>query len=70
MTLSRTAKIPGFFFGLFFLLYGPFRLALDQLHIDPPRYLGITLDQYAGIAALLGGASFLFMIFREQRKPV
>jgi len=70
IALARTPKIPGFFFGLFFLLYGPFRLALDQLHVDPPRYLGITLDQYSGIAALLGGAAFLFMIFREQRKPL
>ena len=43
------------YLGLFLIPYGLFRFAIDQLHENPPAYLGITVDQYASIAALLVG---------------
>ncbi len=53
----RPAPRPGFFFAAFLLLYGPFRIVLDALHVDPPRYAGIAVDQWAGAAAFLIGVA-------------
>jgi phosphatidylglycerol:prolipoprotein diacylglycerol transferase len=47
---------PGFFFALFFALYGPGRFALDFLRVGEARYVGFTPAQWlmagASIAAL------------------
>ena len=47
---------PGFFFALFFALYGPGRFALDFLRVGEARYVGLTPAQWlmagAAIAAL------------------
>ncbi len=45
--LDRKPRPRGFFFVAFPLLYGLFRLALDRLHVDPPRYYGLSVDQIA-----------------------
>jgi phosphatidylglycerol:prolipoprotein diacylglycerol transferase len=42
----------GFFFALFFALYGPGRLALDFLRVGEARYVGLTPAQW-----LMGGAT-------------
>ena len=55
LVLDRRPRPAGFYFGLYFLLYGIFRLGLDQLHVDPPRYLGWTVDQIAASAAIAAG---------------
>lgn len=53
--LARRPQPRGLFLTVFFLLYGGFRLWLDTLHVDPPRYAGITVDQWAyGSMVLLG----------------
>jgi len=55
VVLARRPQPRGFFLTAFFLLYGAFRLWLDTLHVDPPRYAGITVDQWAyGSMFLLG----------------
>jgi len=57
VVLARRPQPRGFFLTVFFLLYGGFRLWLDTLHVDPPRYAGITVDQWAyGSMVLLGVA--------------
>ena len=38
--LDRRPRVPGFFFGLFGVVYGLFRVWLDTLHIQPLRFLG------------------------------
>ncbi len=54
---AQQLRAPGFFFALFFALYGPGRFALDFLRLGEARYLGLTPAQWlmAG-AALLAGA--------------
>ncbi|MCC6537971.1 MAG: prolipoprotein diacylglyceryl transferase [Bryobacterales bacterium] len=55
--LLLRGRRPGFFFAAFLLLYGPFRIALDTLHVDPPRYAGLAVDQWAGAAVFLTGVA-------------
>jgi phosphatidylglycerol:prolipoprotein diacylglycerol transferase len=66
LALDRKHRASGFYFGLFFLSYGLFRLGLDQLHVDPPRYLGWTVDEYAALAAIIVGGLSLARV----RRPV
>jgi len=61
VVLDRKPRPSGFYFGVFFTVYGMFRVALDQLHVDPPKYFTITVDQYAGAAAVILG---LWMFYR------
>jgi phosphatidylglycerol---prolipoprotein diacylglyceryl transferase len=49
--LERRPRPAGFFVAAMLLAYGLFRIALDRLHVDPPRYGGVTVDQWAGAAA-------------------
>jgi phosphatidylglycerol:prolipoprotein diacylglycerol transferase len=65
--LARKPRPTGFFFALYFAVYGPFRFALDQLHIDPPRYFGITVDQYCSVTAIFIAATTAWFIIRESR---
>jgi len=66
--LARSARPAGFFFGAFLAIYGAFRVCLDQLHVDPPRYAGISVDQWAYGAATLAGVAALALIFRTARE--
>ena len=57
--LGRRPRFPGFFLGLFMLLYAPFRFGVDFLRIVDVRYGGLTPAQYGTIALALGGAAIL-----------
>jgi phosphatidylglycerol---prolipoprotein diacylglyceryl transferase len=60
--LSLRNHQPGFFFALYFSVYGPFRFFLDRLHVDPPQYFGLTVDQYgAALATITGIVTFCLM---------
>lgn len=53
--LDRQKRPAGFWLGTFLALYGAFRLWLDTLHTDPPKYGPFTVDQWAyGIVLLIG----------------
>ncbi len=64
--LSRTRRPAGFYFAAFFCAYGPFRFLLDYLHVNPPRYFGVTVDSYAAILATLLGLLTLAAMVRQQ----
>lgn len=53
--LAGKLRRSGLLFAFFCIVYGVFRIALDQLHIDPPRHYGVTVDQWAGAALLVIG---------------
>lgn len=57
--LGRRPRAPGFFLGLFMVLYAPFRFAADFLRIVDVRYHGLTPGQYGCLALALGGTAIL-----------
>jgi phosphatidylglycerol:prolipoprotein diacylglycerol transferase len=57
--LGRRRRAPGFFLGLFMVLYAPFRFGVDFLRIVDVRYLGLTPGQYGCIVLVLAGAAIL-----------
>jgi phosphatidylglycerol:prolipoprotein diacylglycerol transferase len=57
--LGRRRRVPGFFLGLFMMLYAPFRFAADFLRIVDVRYGGLTPGQYGCIVLALAGAAIL-----------
>jgi len=64
--LGRRARPTGFYVGLFFVLYGPARFALDALRISDVRYAGWTPGQYMSVVAtLIGGALLAFALRRS-----
>ncbi|MCC6293163.1 MAG: prolipoprotein diacylglyceryl transferase [Bryobacterales bacterium] len=67
--LARRPQPRGLFLSSFFVLYGAFRLWLDTLHVDPPRYAGITVDQWAYGSMFLAGL-LLTTVLRPFRKEV
>ncbi len=54
----------GFYLAAFLCPYGIFRLWLDRLHVDPPRYAGLTVDQWSASGALLIGLAIAVRILR------
>ena len=64
--LARRSRPPGFFLGLFLTVYGGFRVLLDRLHVDPPRYFGMSVDQLAYGTACLLGAVIVFRAIRSR----
>jgi len=62
---DRRSRPAGFFFGLFCLVYGGFRVFLDTLHIQPLRFWDWGLLALAGLIVMLltvagnRGAGFL-----------
>jgi phosphatidylglycerol:prolipoprotein diacylglycerol transferase len=61
LILGKETRPRGFFRAVLFLSYGAFRLVEDRVTIDPPRYFGWSVDQFAaavmialGLAALVG----------------
>ena len=50
--LDRRPRPVGFYFGLFWLCYGLFRVLLDTLHVQPWRF-------YGGLAGFVLGLSVL-----------
>jgi phosphatidylglycerol---prolipoprotein diacylglyceryl transferase len=65
--LARRPWPTGFFFSLFFAAYGPFRLVMDQLHVDPPRYFRWSVDQYCAVLSLIIAAYSAWFIVNEPR---
>ena len=58
--LGRKPRFPGFFVGLFILVYAPFRFIVDFLRIVDVRYFHLTPGQYGCIAFMIGGALILW----------
>jgi phosphatidylglycerol:prolipoprotein diacylglycerol transferase len=62
--LGRKDRVPGFFLGLFAVVYAPVRFGLDFLRStdlpdSDPRYGGLTPGQYFAFALALAGAAIL-----------
>lgn len=61
--LDRRPRPVGFFFGMFGVVYGGFRIWLDTLHIQPLRFYG----GIAGVAVGLAGWAVMLWLERSQR---
>lgn len=66
--LGRKPRPDGFFVGLFFLLYGPVRFAMDALRVSEARYAGWTPGQYLSIVSVLAGAGVLVFVLSRRRE--
>ena len=66
--VGRYRRPPGFFLGLYLLLYGPARFAMDSLRTGDVRYLGWTASQYLALATAVGGAALLTAVFHAARR--
>ena len=64
LLLDRRAWPAPFFFGLFFFLYGPFRLWLDTLHNSP-----VAPDRLFGWGSAALGCIMLTLAWRHRRRP-
>lgn len=64
LILDRRVRPNGFYCTTFLLSYGVFRIWLDSLHIDPPRYAGWTVDQIAGAVMVGLGVACIFEMRR------
>jgi phosphatidylglycerol:prolipoprotein diacylglycerol transferase len=62
--LGKRPRFPGFFVGLFMVLYAPFRFGADFLRIIDVRYHGLTPGQYGCIA--LAGAGVAILLTRRR----
>ncbi|MEZ5356056.1 MAG: prolipoprotein diacylglyceryl transferase [Bryobacteraceae bacterium] len=47
-------------FGVLLLVYGSFRIALDRLHVDPPLYFAVSVDQWAGMFLVVASFAALY----------
>ena len=67
--LDRRRRRSGFYFGLFFVLYGPVRFFMDGLRVGDAQYLGFTLAQYGSVVGvLLGGVVLLKLGLGSERR--
>lgn len=64
--LDRQPRPVGFFAATAMLYVGLFRLLLDQLQVDPPRFYGWSVDQYNAVLILTLGASLLPFIWKRH----
>jgi phosphatidylglycerol:prolipoprotein diacylglycerol transferase len=67
LILDRKPRPRGFFYVAFALLYGLFRLGLDRLHVDPPRYHGWTVDQIASSLMILAAVISVIILLQLKR---
>ncbi len=65
--LDRLPRPGGFFAATLLSTYGLFRVALDRLHVDPPRYAGLSVDQWSG-AVIAAIGLFLWQRSRAARR--
>lgn len=63
--LRKRIRPAGFYVALFFTLYGPIRLVLDQLRVEDARYFGLTPAQYVAIAVTAVGIAWLLLLWRQ-----
>lgn len=68
--LERRPRSDGFFFGLFFVLYGPVRFFLDEFRVGDAQYLGFTLAQYGCVVAVILGGVFLWRQDKQKSATV
>jgi phosphatidylglycerol:prolipoprotein diacylglycerol transferase len=59
----------GLYSGLFFLLYGPARFAMDVLRNQDARYFGWTPAQYLCVAATFAGIALVAWALRRGPRP-
>jgi len=57
--IVKRFRVPGIYVSAVLLLYPAVRLWIDTLHDQPPRYWGISVDQYASTACILAGLVIL-----------
>ena len=62
--LDRRPRPLGFFFGLYGVAYGGFRIWLDTLHVQPMRFYG------GAVAVVIGLLGWLAMLRFERALPV
>ena len=55
---DRVARPRGFYVASMLIAYGVFRVALDRFHVDPVRYAGFSVDQWAGVSTAALGSFF------------
>jgi phosphatidylglycerol---prolipoprotein diacylglyceryl transferase len=67
--LSGTARRSGFYLTLFLVGYGPFRILLDQLHEQPPRYGPLSVDQWFGLLLTAAGLGIGLWLWRQPAGP-
>jgi phosphatidylglycerol:prolipoprotein diacylglycerol transferase len=65
--LDRRPRPAGFFFGLYGVIYGLFRVWLDTLHIQPLRFLG---GATACVVGLAGWAALVYFNPRKEKAPL
>ncbi|MCP5118457.1 MAG: prolipoprotein diacylglyceryl transferase [bacterium] len=61
LLLDRRPRPAGLVLGLFLAVYGPFRIALDQLHVTP------NPDRWFGALALVTGLTAMFFVRPRHR---
>jgi len=66
LAMDRRKRPAGFWLGLFFSVYGAFRVALDTLHVDPPRYGPLPVDTWAYGSALVLGCILLRSVTHSE----
>lgn len=57
--LAQQPRPARFYLGAFLSIYGVFRVLLDRLHVDPPTYVGFTVDQWGYGAMTAAGLAML-----------
>ncbi|SRR5579875_262902 len=67
-TLDRRPRPRGFYYVAFLLGYGTFRVLQDQLHVDPPRYGGWSVDEIAGTVMIAAGILTILDLKRLARQ--
>lgn len=65
--LDRKPRPRGFYYVAFLFSYGTFRLLLDQLHVDPPRYRGWSVDEIAATIMIVTGCITVLELYRLQK---
>ncbi len=68
--LGTAPRRPAFFSGMFFLLYGPFRIWLDTYHDGPPGLFGWTVDGVASLGITAIGAALLCVSASGAEAPL
>lgn len=64
--LDRRPRPVGFFFGMYGIVYGLFRIWLDTLHVQPLRFLG---GLWSCLIGLIGWAAMAYFARRRRIVP-